>query len=68
MAFAITLSTESGDDYIYAMDGTPTQEEIQAFVENKLGDEFYCVVNYEYDSTYDIEFELEYKEESEDDE
>ena len=58
MAFAITVSTESSDHYIYAFDGTPTQKEIIKHIKQNLGEEFEYICDYLYDATYDIKFKL----------
>lgn len=58
MAFAITVSTESGDRYTYAFDGQPTTEEIIAKLEENLGEEFEYISDYDFDSTYDLKFKM----------
>ena len=58
MAFAISLKTESGDDYVFAFDGEPTTEEIVESVKEKMGDEFNYVYNWNHDATYDIDFKM----------
>jgi hypothetical protein len=58
MAFAIHIKTESGDDYVLAIDGEPKRDEIISSIKNKLGDEFDYISDYKYDSTYKIKFKL----------
>jgi len=58
MAFAINIETESGDSYLYAFDGKPTQKEIIKTVKEKLGEEFEYISSYRFDATYDIEFKM----------
>jgi hypothetical protein len=60
MAFAISVNTESNDTYVYAMDGTPSKEKINDMLRDRMGDEFSNICSYDYDSTYDIAFELDY--------
>lgn len=61
MAFAIWLKTESSDNYVFALDGTPTNEEIVLHLKERLGAEYEYVCDYEFDATYKINFVLEYE-------
>lgn len=58
MAFALHVKTESGDDYVYAFDGEPSQKEIIEQVKENLGEEFEYISSYNFDSTYEIKFKL----------
>ena len=58
MAFALYIKTESSDDYVFAFDGEPTQNEIIEQTKERMGDEFEFICSYDYDATYKIKFKL----------
>lgn len=62
MAFAITVSTESSDHYIFAFDGQPTQKEIIEKLKEELGDEYNWICSYKHDATYKIKFKINLRE------
>lgn len=52
MAFALYIKTESGDDYVFAFDGEPSDKEIIKGIQEKLGEEFDYICDYKSDSSY----------------
>lgn len=61
MAFALHVKTESGDDYMFTFDGTPTVEEVIEIVRERMDEEFEYISTYHYDSTYSIDFKMKTK-------
>ncbi len=58
MAFAIYVKTESSDIYVYAFDGEPTNQEINARLLEELGEEYDYISETGYDASYEIKFKL----------
>lgn len=56
MAFAIWIKTESSDNYVYALDGKPSKEEILDYLTEQLGDELEYITDFDTDATYPISF------------
>jgi hypothetical protein len=58
MAAAVYVKTESGDNYVFAFDGTPSPKEIIKQLKDRMDEEYDYICDCKYDATYDLKLKL----------